>query len=277
MWPAAEIAAEDLAEFPENLVEVGCFSSPAAAADRGLVILSMGLPYWLQTGDGQFSLLVEPQQAAEVRAQLAKYELESAHWPPPLLPAPQPHSRSGFLITIWALMLLVSFWAQQRWPGWTQTGSLQPAGVFDHGEFWRPLTALFLHGDVGHLLSNALAGAFVFSAVFDTLGRRRGILLLALAGVLGNLLSAAAHLGGPYLSIGASTAVFAGLGLLTGRAITWHRTPSAPTSLRRIFAPLGAGVTILALYGAGGAHVDLGAHLCGFVTGLALGQLPRRL
>lgn len=277
MESAAEITLAAAPESPADLVAVGDYASAAEAADRGLVILALGRCYWLQPGETGYSLWVERADESAIRAQLAAYERESAHWPPPPLPPPARSPRSGLLIALWALALVGSFWAQQRWPAWLEFGALRPAKIFAHGEGWRPFTALFLHGDVGHLLSNAVAGAFVFSAVLGTLGRGRGVLLLMLGAVLGNLISAALRLGGPYSSIGASTAVFAGLGLLTGWAIAWRRDPSVPGSLRRIFVPLGAGMTVLALYGAGGPHVDLGAHLCGFAVGLVLGHLPRRL
>ena len=42
---------------------------------------------------------------------------------------------------------------------------------------------------------------------------------IAIAAVAGNFAIAGLNYPGPYRSIGASTAVFAGLGLLTGRAI----------------------------------------------------------
>jgi membrane associated rhomboid family serine protease len=40
-----------------------------------------------------------------------------------------------------------------------------------------------------------------------------------------------------------------------------------------MFGPGAAGVIVLALYGAGGQRVDIGAHVCGFVAGLVLGVL----
>ena len=98
-------------------------------------------------------------------------------------------------------------------------GALDTQAVFDRGEWWRLGTALFLHADFGHLISNVLSGMFAFAAVLSTIGRRQGWLLLALASATGNLAIAALNYPGPYLSLGASTAIFAALGLLTGRAM----------------------------------------------------------
>ena len=71
--------------------------------------------------------------------------------------------------------------------------------------------------------------------------------------------------------IGASTAVFAGLGLLTGRAVRVIRGENGQLRWRTVFVPLAAGVTLLGLFGAGGLHTDVMAHATGFVAGLVLG------
>jgi rhomboid protease GluP len=121
------------------------------------------------------------------------------------------------------------------------------------------------------VISNALGGLLVFPAVLSSSGRLRGWLLLLLASVAGNLAVAAANYPGPYSSLGASTAIFAGVGLLTGRAIRVGWRSAHPHRWRAMFAPFAAGLTVLALHGAGGQRVDVGAHLTGFVAGLALG------
>ncbi|MBI5381451.1 MAG: rhomboid family intramembrane serine protease [Opitutae bacterium] len=155
----------------------------------------------------------------------------------------------------------------ERW------GALEPRAIFDRGEVWRPITALLLHGDAGHLTANLISGLFVFSTVLSTIGRSRGALLAVLAAGVGNLAIAALHYPGPYQSLGASTAVFAGLGLLTGRAV--RRMAQAPAARRwpAVFVPLAAGATLLGLFGAGALPTDVGAHLTGFAAGLGLGYV----
>jgi membrane associated rhomboid family serine protease len=109
------------------------------------------------------------------------------------------------------------------------------------------------------VISNALSGLLVFSAVLSTVGRARGWLLLLVASLLGNLAVAAANYPAPYSSVGASTAIFAGVGLLTGRAIRIAWRSVHPHRWRAMFTPFAAGATVLALYGAGGQRVDVGA------------------
>jgi rhomboid protease GluP len=174
---------------------------------------------------------------------------------------------------LWAVCVLVIFNYSVARPAWVDHGALNSAAMFDRGEWWRALTALFLHADAAHVVSNALSGLLVFSAVGSTLGRLRGWLLLFIASIFGNVAVAAANHPGPYSSIGASTAIFAGVGLLTGRAIRVAWRSDHPHRWRAMFGPFAAGMTVLALHGAGGQRVDVGAHLAGFVAGLVAGFL----
>jgi len=253
-------------------VEVGVYASEREGFDHGLVALMLGHPFWLVPSNHAFRLLVEPQAADDVRAQLVKYDRESVGWPPRPI-APETSRRSVELATpfVWALSVLAIFWAQALTPGLTEAGMLDARAVIVRGEIWRAVTALFLHADIGHLVSNVIGGVFVFSAVLTTMGRRRGWLLIGAAAVLGNLVAAALNAGSDYQSVGASTAVFGALGLLTGRAIRVLFKTDHPHRGRAMFGALAAGATILGLYGAGGQHVDVLAHLTGFASGVILG------
>jgi len=253
---------------PEDLVSAGAYATYQAVFEHGLVILAMGRPCWLVPGAEGFRLLVEPDLAEAAAEQLARFDRESAAWPPAPLPVPAPRRGEWTAPFLWAILLLAAFRAQLRSPGrWEEAGDLDPSAIFRHGQWWRPATALFLHVDLGHLLSNLFFGFFTFAAVLTTLGRWRGLALLVLASVAGNLAVAAINLSAPYHSLGASTAIFAGLGLLNGEAI-WSTIRHGSL---RIFVPLSAGGILLALYGAGGLNVDVLAHVCGFGAGLVLG------
>jgi membrane associated rhomboid family serine protease len=99
-------------------------------------------------------------------------------------------------------------------------------------------------------------------------------MLIVAAAAVANLLEATlaqSH----YLSAGASTAVFAALGLIA--AYTWRmRRVHAQGSMRR-WVPLVAGVAVLALFGAGeaqaeaGSHTNVLSHALGFLVGALLG------
>jgi rhomboid protease GluP len=267
--PPGETAGDPV---PGDLAEAGVYPTAAEGFDHGLVVLAMGCPYWLLPGGGGFRLLVEPWALEDARWQLACFDRESVGWPP--RPPARALARRFELATplLWALLVLSAYCCQGLWPErLEEAGALDAQAVFDRGEWWRPGTALFLHADIGHLVSNLLSGIFAFSAVLSTLGRRRGWLLLALASVSGNLAISALYYPGPYRSIGASTAVFAALGLLTGRALRAVGRDRSARGWRSVFAPLAAGTVLLGLFGAGGLHIDVGAHGAGFAAGLALG------
>jgi rhomboid protease GluP len=268
-------AASDSA--PAELVTVGVYPTFSIGSEHGLVVLAMGLPYWLVPSNDQFALLTEAASASRVQEQLARFDRESVGWPPPPFEPAMMTGRADLVTPLlWALVVMATFRAQQTWSGLTALAALDAAAVFGRGEIWRIVTALFLHADLGHLVSNLLSGIFVFSAVTSTFGRVRGWLLLALAAMAGNAFSVAALGTTSYVSIGASTGIFGALGLLTGRAIRVGAGAGARRRWKAMTVPLVAGVTVLALYGTGGVRVDVGAHLCGFVAGLAFGFIGGR-
>jgi membrane associated rhomboid family serine protease len=231
----------------------------------------MGEAFWLEPAGDRHRLLVEPNVLERAKEQLACFDRESTHWPPVLPESSARRTMELFTPLLWSAAVVASFWAQDRWRGWTEFGLLDASAVFQRGEVWRLVTALFLHGDIGHLVSNAISGVFVFAAVLTTLGRGRGWTLLSVAAILGNLAAAAVHQDDGYRSLGASTAIFAAVGLLTGRALRLVFRVNHPHRWRILFGPIAAGLTVLALYGAGGQDVDVMAHVTGFAAGLALG------
>jgi membrane associated rhomboid family serine protease len=257
-----------------DLVEAGIFATAAEAAEYGLVVLALGHPYWLLDGRDGFRLMIEREAAERAQAHLAAYARERTRWPPPPITDPWRPRKSDLLTPLfWAAAILAVFEFKSKSPSWVEGGALDAHALFERGEWWRPVTALFLHADAAHVISNALSGLLVFSAVISTLGRLRGWSFLLLAGALGNIAVAAINFPTPYSSVGASTAIFAGVGLLSGRAIRVAWRSTHPHRWRAMFAPFAAGAIVLALYGAGGQRVDVGAHLTGFLAGLLLGYL----
>ena len=256
---------------PADLVEAGVYPTGEEGFEHSLVVLAMGRACWLVPSPAGHRLLVEPEAFEHAREQLARFDHESIGWPPPPMVGSPTHATDVIVPLLWAFGILAVFLMQGERPGWITAGALDPAAIFERGEWWRVGTALFLHADAGHVLSNVLGGILIFTAVLQTLGRLGGWLLLAAASLAGNLASAAINYPAPYQSLGASTAIFAGVGLLTGRALRVVARANHPHRWRAMFVALASGVVVLALYGAGGVYVDLGAHVTGFVAGLAFG------
>ena len=95
-----------------------------------------------------------------------------------------------------------------------------------------------------------------------------GSALVLLAGGGGNLANAVLH-GSPHFSVGASTSVFAAVGVLGGLGVLrrWRKTAHR----RRAWMPIAAALALLAMLGSGGERVDVWAHLFGLLLGGALG------
>ena len=138
------------------------------------------------------------------------------------------------------------------------------------------MTALTLHSGLRHL-----AGNIGFGALFGILaGRLFGsgltwlcvVIASGFANALNTLLLASSH-----QSIGASTAVFAALGLIAG--FVWRAKLLAQDRWAYRLGPIVGGIALLAYTGTGGPNTDIGAHLsgfvCGFGSGLALTLLPK--
>lgn len=262
-------------------MELGRYGSSRELEEHGLVVLAAGSAYWAEvTLDGSHRLLVPAEAAPAVRRQLEAYARERNSWPPSPIADPWSGRRLEILTPLlWCVSVLAMFELQARSSWLTARGLLDATATLRAGEIWRPATALFLHGDAAHVLSNALMGLIVFTAVSTTLGRLRGWLLVLAAAVAANLLAAAVHLGGEYRSLGSSTAIFAGVGVLSGRAARVVARSRHPHRWRALFAPVAAGLIVLGLYGAGGSpRVDVLAHATGFLAGLIAGfiaGLPR--
>ena len=65
---------------------------------------------------------------------------------------------SGALGLVWVFSLMFMFLWQEKEPGLTARLASTSIGLWKNGEWWRPITAMFLHGDLPHLMGNALSG-----------------------------------------------------------------------------------------------------------------------
>lgn len=89
-------------------------------------------------------------------------------------------------------------------------GALHRESVL-HGEIWRLVSAMFLHGDFGHLLGNCFILYIVGMACEHAVGLWRTTALYFTSGICGFMLSLLVH---PGPSVGASGAIFGLVGAL---------------------------------------------------------------
>jgi rhomboid protease GluP len=260
--------------FPEGTADAGVYATHDEGFQHSLVVLAIGKDCWLVPADDGHHLRVNAYELAPVLQQLTCFDRERLGWPPRLFVDAVPViKRMPISPLIWVLVVFAVFWLQERRAGFTDTGLLDARRVSEHAEWWRAASALWLHKDIGHLVSNAGSGLLVFSAVVFTFGLRKGWGLLAISAISGNLAAVWIHFGSDYRSLGASTAIFAGLGLLTGRAVRVMSQSGHPHRWRTMIVPLLAGLAVLALFGAGGVNIDILAHATGFASGLGIGFL----
>jgi len=137
-----------------------------------------------------------------------------------------------------------------------------------HGEWWRTLTAVFVHVGLLHLFMNMVILGNIGIFTEQIFGNRGFTMLYLLAGLGGSLASLAWR---PFtVSAGASGAIFGLYGGLLGLLLL--RRQIIPQEVLR---PLLRGALVFLgynlIYGLARAEVDLAAHFGGLVTGFLVG------
>jgi len=249
------------------------FRSPLrnACEERAFVLTAVQIPSELSFEDGQFALLVSHRQAAHAAHHLHQYDGERRHARPKVRPVKHfPDAWRGALAYA-VVLLLVAFVGAQHLPGWDLLGAGAMSGrLVQAGEWWRAWTALTLHWDAEHLLGNLGFGALFGFFAAQQFGNGRAWLLTVLGAGAANLIEGLV-LSPDYVSAGASTAVFATVGLIS--AATWQMRRAQHVPGWRRAAPLVGGLMLLAWLGTEGEHTDVLSHGLGFAAGLALGAL----
>ena len=248
----------------------------ARAEEWALVLVAEGLAAKIvRAGDG-FALEVPAREQRHAARALEQYEAENPRKRREVEPkeAAAPGAVNA-AIAVSGVLLLFFLVAGTRDGGsvWFERGAAHAERILS-GELHRCVTALMLHADLSHVLSNAVSGAFFFAVLFRARGVGLGLLLVLLSGAGGNLWNAWSH-GAGHSTVGASTAVFGAIGCLAGQAVA-RRGRRGATGARR-WVPLGAGFGLLAMFGAGEWPTDVWAHLFGLLVGTGLGMAAGRV
>ncbi len=234
-----------------------------------VALASAGITAEVQRVGFAWNLYVAAEQLDEAATVLALFDQENAPQPAPAAaPVDFDPSPAGLLLAgVWLLAHPLTFLIGER-QEWLRAGRSSAFHILS-GEVWRAATGLMLHADAVHVVSNAVSGSIFVSAVCRIFGAGLGLWLTFAGGVLGNLINAFVR-GAPHASIGASTAVFAAVGLLGGAQLV--RRWQLSLAWKRVWLPLGATVGILAMLGAG-PESDYLAHIFGMLSGLVLGAM----
>jgi len=191
--------------------------------------------------------------------------------------APATYTLVGINCAVFVAMVLsgISLWSPTT-DQLVHWGANNGTLVLQHGQWFRLITAMFVHVGIIHiatnmwclwnlgLLAEPLMGPFGVTAAY------------LLTGFAGNLLSVARHGPDGAVGAGASGAVFG----LAGVLIVLLKSPLLPLpkmELKRLrrsviyFALLNLGIGLYTAIGPSPIKIDNMAHLGGFLSGLALG------
>jgi membrane associated rhomboid family serine protease len=241
-------------------------------SDRALVLTSLNIPHKILSDDLRYMLTVPANVFEKARYEIWQYEKENQQ------ALPQKSRRVldfqnavpgivGYVLVVCLIVWLANESAFNK--DWLSAGRID-GNLIRQGEWWRTLTALTLHSGFRHLAANIgfgiLFGIFAGRLFGSGLTWLCVVIASGLANTLNTLLLASSH-----RSIGASTAVFATLGLVAG--FVWRAKLMVQDRWSYRLGPIVGGIALLAYTGTGNANTDIGAHLAGFVCGFGVGML----
>jgi len=236
--------------------------------DWSLALTAMGIEARIDWSPQHgYLLIVAGEDAQRAYSGLDAYDDENRPRPVPRSIPEYGSGVAGALLAAALCALFVFTGPRANGHPWFAAGSADAARM-QAGEWWRAVTALTLHDDFPHILSNAVVLLIFGLSLCTVVGPGAGLWLMLLSGTAGNLLNVLLR-GTPYTGIGASTAIFGALGALAAVRVVQRRSGAA-VSPWRAWAPFAGALGLLAMLGAS-ARSDVIAHLFGFLAGLVLG------
>ena len=238
--------------------------------DWGLVLMSQGIAATIDDGadGGGWCLWVPtPEYPAALRA-IRLYRWENRHWRW-RQPLPWRGFHFDWKILLWALLLTVFHSVS-----FASGTAMEVAGCMDNravrlGEWWRIFSAMLLHANAAHLVSNISLGVVLLGLAMGRYGSGAGLLAAYLAGAAGNLAGLVLY-PPSHRSLGASGMVMGGLGLLAVQSVPLLRR--GVLGRKYVLRGLLAGLMLFVLLGLS-PETDVVAHFGGFLAGLALGAV----
>lgn len=236
----------------------------------GLVLSSSDIAYHVRQGKHGWEVYVRDTAYAEALDVIEQYLSENPddHFVEETHSFEYGKTFSGVWVSLVLVVFHVAIAISHVSEAFVKTYGLDAYHVL-HGELYRTVTSLMIHADTVHLASNVLGIAVFGTAVCQIMGPGVGWLMILVTGIMGNLMNAFLYKS-HHLSIGSSTAVFGGIGILAGYQFV--RKLGLAGGRTKAWLPLAGGLAFLAFLGAG-KHSDLTAHLFGFLVGIVVGVL----
>lgn len=178
-------------------------------------------------------------------------------------------------VLVWGIALVNGAGALQTPADMLLTWGGNAASEVQNGEWWRLLTATFLHGGFMHLFMNMLGLIGAGVVVERIYGHRLFVLIYLGSGLVGSALSL--HFSAQHaVSVGASGAVFGVTGaLLVG--VFQHRDQLPRTFSKETVSTIGFFIVYSLMQGFARQGIDNAAHVGGLIGGCLLAfMLPER-
>jgi len=240
--------------------------SKRQAMDWSLVLASQDIAATINRTETGWELMVDPPELERARAVLSQYQIENRVW---RWRQEVPWTGAAFHwgALWWGLGLVAIYYLTMVRCPWLQGAGMVDSRAVLGGQWWRLFTAVTLHENLPHLISNATTGFLLLGLAMARYGPGVAMLAAFLAGVAGNCADVMIYQDAHY-SLGASGMVTGALGLITVQSFaSWRKSRAAASVLPRAIA---AGVLILVLIGFS-PETDTVAHVGGFLAGAAFG------
>jgi rhomboid protease GluP len=185
-----------------------------------------------------------------------------------------------YLTYLIILVNVIVFQQENQWGGTENLQTLHALGALTtedvlKGEWWRLVTANFLHHGWFHLGANMLGLYYIGSIIESYLGRIRYLLIYFASGCLSMLLMVFYFLkiGEPQtLLVGASAAIMGLIGAMGAIFLQdWWQEKSSLARQRFMFVLLVVGIQFLIDYNT--PHVSLISHVFGLIIGFMVGLI----
>jgi len=184
-------------------------------------------------------------------------------------------------VTIFIILNIVAFVIEISVGNWNdfitlhRLGALEPWQVVVRGEYWRLVTALFLHAGVTHLFFNLFALYVLGPGLERAIGSLRFAICYFISGIgssAGVVALWRVGLTNPGQLVGASGCIMGIVGAWAAFLIQHRHMPRAWERLRNIVLIIG----IQIVFDLTTPQVSTAAHICGLVTGFGVGALVAR-
>lgn len=238
------------------------------AMDWSLVLISQSISSKLQADSaGGHWLEVAAEDEARAEEILRLYREENRRWRwQRRIPTTPFVFHWGSLVWV-ALIVVLHLVAEPR-------TTLHEAGVMRaeavlKGDWWRPITAVTLHGDYGHLASNAMFGFIFLGVAMGYWGVGLALLASLMAGVVGNFAG--------WIFYPASQSIVGASGMIMGAIGLLAVIPAPVGSLRRLtfqmlLRTLTPAVFLFVMMGFAPSSAWI-CHAGGFIAGVLFGLL----